>query len=885
MRNRPLRAFLFVLSNGEVELSVHRDIQTISDTWSRELTGEASVSGLLHVGFDRPATDAVQEALANWPGRLLVSESTRWCLPPEFRSAEQPIASIAGPEGHAALHLYLGIYGWGYEVENPPPAAPQSYCAEPRAAEEVVGWLAALRDTEQTLYSAMIAAGIADDYQYARRRRDLPTEIRDEIDDFRYKHLQAGVDTDDLYQLLRIAPDWLLSLPVAQLPHVSLRVHSALGREGVTHVYQILDIGTDALLQVDNFGRRSLTALTASVREAIAGRVYRGLVYNRSVPEPAGHFSIETPGDLADRRGSHEPSSESEGVHPTSHEVVYTSLRAGVLAWLSNMAPRDRVVVEERLGWSDPPRTLEEIGEALGVSRERARQLESRGLGGLMGSPWTAELVRRIDRLMEGRTEPLYLDLLAAEDGWFDGFDSNLAFLARLIERCAVQAYVAWPLDGRLIVSRTSESDWSSLPRTTESALEKQIAARMSPGDVRLFIEAVASTAGCPELTEHLFARLESSLHFARDSAADGRVLASVGRSAKAIVSVVFQESVAPMSLNEVRARYDEMTGEIIGDVPLRQALRDVGAFPFGGRRYGLERHLGLSSDVVSDVVSELETILVESSGPKQWHCAELRMELLDRRPDLPEDLDPYALNVILHRSARVSYLGRFVWVSNDQQRSSTKDRFDIADLCVYALTEAGGPLSTSEIKAAIGRIRGLNSNLQVFPSERIARMEPTLWGLIDRDFKMNPGQRGVVLNLLHQSLARRGNALHVSEIHESLRGEEFRLPAGVTEWMVYGLAQIDERFWIGRGQLIGLAAWSSLNRFTVRGAIHEAVRQSGNLLWRANFYEQVNELAERTVERFMIDAELKLLGYELDEPGGYWRAAREVGAEEEPMD
>jgi RNA polymerase primary sigma factor len=48
---------------------------------------------------------------------------------------------------------------------------------------------------------------------------------------------------------------------------------------------------------------------------------------------------------------------------------------------LTRLKPRMRLVVERRFGLhGKPPRTLEEVGQELGITRERVRQLESRAL-------------------------------------------------------------------------------------------------------------------------------------------------------------------------------------------------------------------------------------------------------------------------------------------------------------------------------------------------------------------------------------------------------------------------------------------------------------------------------------------------------------------------
>jgi RNA polymerase sigma-32 factor len=57
-------------------------------------------------------------------------------------------------------------------------------------------------------------------------------------------------------------------------------------------------------------------------------------------------------------------------------------LRVGVAAAVAQLDPRERHIVEQRV-MSEPPTSLVEISEHLGISRERARQLEVRATGKL----------------------------------------------------------------------------------------------------------------------------------------------------------------------------------------------------------------------------------------------------------------------------------------------------------------------------------------------------------------------------------------------------------------------------------------------------------------------------------------------------------------------
>jgi RNA polymerase primary sigma factor len=75
----------------------------------------------------------------------------------------------------------------------------------------------------------------------------------------------------------------------------------------------------------------------------------------------------------------------SDGHAPNPGQVVDQHLLKERLAEvLGSLAPRDREVIELRFGLRDGrPRSLDEVASTFGVTRERIRQIEARGLGKL----------------------------------------------------------------------------------------------------------------------------------------------------------------------------------------------------------------------------------------------------------------------------------------------------------------------------------------------------------------------------------------------------------------------------------------------------------------------------------------------------------------------
>jgi RNA polymerase sigma factor (sigma-70 family) len=85
---------------------------------------------------------------------------------------------------------------------------------------------------------------------------------------------------------------------------------------------------------------------------------------------------------------------EQDEVEDVEHELIHRAAAERVRAALHDLDQKEREVVTLRYGLDrdGEPRTLQEIGEALGVSRERIRQIESRAKDKLRRSKRAGEL-------------------------------------------------------------------------------------------------------------------------------------------------------------------------------------------------------------------------------------------------------------------------------------------------------------------------------------------------------------------------------------------------------------------------------------------------------------------------------------------------------------
>src|SRR5690606_10324007 len=98
---------------------------------------------------------------------------------------------------------------------------------------------------------------------------------------------------------------------------------------------------------------------------------------------------------------------EADGPAPAAEEAEGAALPDTLVAALGAVVSvrdeRARGVIAQRLGFEGEPLTLQEVGEALGVGRERARQIEKRALDRARRAGLGRATVTRLGALLEGR--------------------------------------------------------------------------------------------------------------------------------------------------------------------------------------------------------------------------------------------------------------------------------------------------------------------------------------------------------------------------------------------------------------------------------------------------------------------------------------------------
>jgi RNA polymerase primary sigma factor len=119
---------------------------------------------------------------------------------------------------------------------------------------------------------------------------------------------------------------------------------------------------------------RAELAAEMTMTEEKLSELLRGAIEPLSLEAPIGEEGESRLADLIPATDAHNP----------VHEATRGALRDELMAALEELTPREKDVILLRYGLDgDEPRTLEEVGRALEVTRERVRQIESSALAKL----------------------------------------------------------------------------------------------------------------------------------------------------------------------------------------------------------------------------------------------------------------------------------------------------------------------------------------------------------------------------------------------------------------------------------------------------------------------------------------------------------------------
>lgn len=876
---RPLRAYLLIrLPSDDVDVSTHRDLESVESAWRERLHPDASAA--LHVGYWRPETDDFIETLREHPGRLLVSASAAHALPPSFRSSSAPVGSAG------TLPLHLALTGWGYEIEDPvgSAAATRSVSAPPvrvapRTPSELpevrCEWLRILAQENPVMFQGALEEGVVDEDSYLAKEESLPSWLRDSLGEARFRwHCPTPPTAENIIDLVAFTPLWFQSLPIGILT-LSTRPANIMSAKSIRVIGDFRRYKAYEVFAFENMGRKSFNE--------IGNRLLSILSSGITSPIVRAHLNNEVPqiGERDDRWKEvpppSAPSSAGETMEGSSRRVENgkiaehaTTFADALEVAFGLLTEQERRLMEMRMGAEGEPMTLMEIGEANGVSRERIRQIENKCVRKIRAlSFWDSVMGPKIRRMLEERDDYLSPHGLEVMDPALKGAAKSLCVLEYALERFVEPELHVVKEGGLCFVTEIRQQEWSDAVRAARKLLETLAEKRTSADEARNMVDGLLVGRG-RELREELWNAATKNAHFANGK------LVSYGFGAENVVLAVLESSETPMHYSEIL----RVTQEKGYDYDLRRvhnAAAEVGLL-YGRGTYGTTRHFPLNEAETRLVVSETEDLIEWEGATRQWHAREICDRLEERGIDCGGNLTHYVVSIALSRSKHLSYLGRMVWASKSSGAKGVANRLDMHQAVVSILIENGRPMLSDEIKERLAAERGVNCFFQIQPEGRLIRVGAGVWGLMDRDIPFSEEESRRVIDALRLALSAKRKGIHSSELIDEIADIEPIARRVEDPILLLGLAQKFEGFAVSKGQHLYLSEWGEPRRINLREAMLQVLKGAGrDGIAIQEGTARVTELIERPFPPNLFFGQMSFhLGAVYDETTKLWRLPSE---------
>jgi len=575
----------------------------------------------------------------------------------------------------------------------------------------------------------------------------------------------------------------LLDAPLARLPFPA-RLESFFVRRAIAKVGELVALLPAELLLERNLGRKSIAdaedLLRAHLgvswddarRRSLAARSEAG-----AAPIPPAAPPVDPP------PGAGELPELPDGAH-------WRDLLRDALKHLPHL---ERLVLTQRSGIAGPAPTLAEIGEVVGVSRERVRQLEARGLDTIRATPSLAALKARLeaatpaDLVLLRRWDPgAPLLTVGDEDEEAFGFLVHDVLRARSVVRVDEHAFLT-TLDRRDVERRLA-------------AVREHARALSYPLSRDAQLGAVARGAGLDVEALRLIWPF-----FADEVESEGDQVTGFGSTKRSAVLAHVRAAPGPVSHRALEERFG------------RRRLPDELVW--------VDRGLVTVSEKIADWerwrrrLPPLVRSLVERHGPaRQWSTREL-VPLLAEEAELPPWMNEWALGSLLRGAPDVRYLGRNVVALNELG----SDRLMLHELAAGIVSAQGGPLAEDALLGKIRERRAIAENtwlllrmrkpFLLFEDDRVGAAprdvpggEPAAARACDHVFDvLEVRQRGLTAGELRGALAAAGPPFD---------GWDLR--------MTRSLLRHDARFRSAPGGAIGLSEWDDVRSPTQTQILEE---------------------------------------------------------------
>ena len=541
----------------------------------------------------------------------------------------------------------------------------------------------------------------------------------------------------DPCKLARVALPWLGNLKLKDI-NIPTRPSNILTNEGVETIADFATCSSEELLKKRWFGRQSLQNILNCLNITLT----KDFILDRKQNSDIKLIPIAQ----------------------TALNLNFNFIES-MRYFLLSLDQNDRYYIERRLAFETTSQTMPQISDKLNIPLKDISSIKIRVMKKLKNTFFWHIFMQKMTRLINSANSPLPLDRIAIVDLWFSGIYSHQIFFKNLINMAGGSDMHVISINGTSYLSTIKQSAWNNIVKEAKALLSSSIDKKWSEAEACLHVQELLPD-NAKKFAILLWNQV-SHLCLYKINSDNTRILIEYGKNIKRAVRVILCGSDSPMHYQEIIKAAKLNMRKNLNQEQVCTAAAKI-SFLFNKRTYGLDKHIPFSDKQIAYICQKAEYIVCANKTKKQWHIHEILPKLSEQLDENFEKLDTYLLNIVLHKSKKLSYLKRMVWTTTERANAGAK-RIHRDQAILAILRKAGHPLRNSQIKKQLETEGSIYLSANAKRKAPLVNIKPCVWGLLDRDVPISSAEQRKLIQKLVDKLSEKQSAIHINELPDIL--------------------------------------------------------------------------------------------------------------------
>ena len=867
---RLLRIYLLTLSNsGEITAELFADLDAFLPRWEA-IKGLAETNALVHIGFSRPSDSSIRKLFDGRQSERLFTNPAKTILTNLIPLNGLAITSIDGD----SVYTFSSASALATTINQADNLNTQIKSAPSQHRELLIipNWVVRgnafiwFRDFAMQfpeIEKLATSVGIVNDLTYQIYECQLEGTVRQQLANHRIEFLLTLLKLTQIQDYCKVIPPWGLDLPVERL-NFGVRTSNRLALLGIKVIGDFSKFTNEELLNTPGFGLRSLNEVRAALHSQLDFYAPQNKSYRSTQIATTNQASLVN----KDLENNNDDREISDNLY-TSDNLI-DLLNGAILKIKPVWIPTLRM----RLGMDERTRTLQEVADKTGVTRERVRQITSKTKSQITKLTDLPNLIKsHLDAARDGLVLPLQVENLPNYDEWFAGIDQKPWLFDALLSEFNVGMYRVHKYNGIKIVTVGDAGFIDDLIRDIRAYAKNSIGSNLTKADIKNRVSDLIS-ASSPELIEFIFSEATRNARFSTDG--DEGLFILFGQGAETYVGIVLDRSQTPLHLDEIAKRIVEETKLPIDIRRVHNACSGT-AYLFAPSTFGFRKHLNLTDTEINEIAEDVMQFFITEPEPRQKHTYKILSQIPDLQTEYSEPLNQYTLGICMELSGKFNYLGRMVFTLATDNAGIAPKRIEFSQFIEAVLERSSTPLHKDKIIKEITAERELSQFRQIFQFGRLVKVAKNVWALMDKHLNLSEQDYENIVSEIVNVITTKGHGLTRSELVTMLGQDSVSSKFFDNPFILESLATKSKEC-KKMDDFLYLSKWDDCRRMTFSGAVQKIVKEMPpEGLPIRDIMDKVSALYDQPYNRESVNPVVKNYGASYDEDSGNWRLTEET--------